>query len=264
MHAGSRILWVHSLYAGVESVARQMRSLDAIVPLTNAKGVFSSSLAEYTLACMLHFTKQLSRLEHNRRNKIWDKFVMGTLAGRTVGLLGYGDIAQKVASVCSPLGLRIVAFKRQVCPLSGQVIIPDKLWTSLDDLPSFLGESDFVVCSLPSTDATYHFCDARFFSSMKPSSVFISIGRGSCVNEKALARSLQLGHISGAALDVFETEPLPNTSDLWNCENCIISSHNADWTGNNLIDSTKTFLRNLDRFIHGLPLDNLVDRERGY
>ncbi len=248
----------------MDAVAKSMASLPPTIPLTNAKGVFSAILAEYCIASMLYFTKQLSRLERNRKNKVWDKFVMGTLAGKTIGFVGYGHIAQCIAKACVPFNMRVFAFRKRMLTYSSDIVSPVKVWTSGADISEFLEECDFVVSTLPATDASYHFCDSRFFSYMKPTSVFISLGRGSCVDEDALCTALNGGQIAGVALDVFEEEPLPESSPLWECENCLISSHNADWSGNNLHDSMKVFMSNLQKFVNRQPLDNLVDRELGY
>jgi phosphoglycerate dehydrogenase-like enzyme len=261
---GDRIVWVHSLYAGVDGVSKHMRGISPHVPLTNARGVFSHSLAEYCLAGMLYFTKQMKRLEKNREIKKWDKFVMGTLSGKTVGFLGYGSIGQATARHCIGFGMRVIVAKRSLELAPGTHPIPDELFSTESDISDFLNKSDFIVCSLPSTPSTSHFCNSNFFSRMRPNAVFISLGRGSAVDESAMVHALERKIISGAILDVFETEPLPESSRLWEMDNVLISCHNADWTGNNLIDSLKVFQQNFERFTTNQPLNNIVDRELGY
>jgi len=123
--------------------------------------------------------------------------------------------------------------------------------------------SDFVVCSLPGTPETKNFMDSACFESMKPDAVFISIGRGSVVDEDALSHALKTNSIRGAALDVFQEEPLPKSSELWNCENALLTAHNADYTQSYIIDSFRVFERNLRHYENGVTFPT-VDIARGY
>jgi phosphoglycerate dehydrogenase-like enzyme len=158
----------------------------------------------------------------------------------------------------------VIVAKRSLELAPGTHPIPDELFSTESDISDFLNKSDFIVCSLPSTPSTSHFCNSNFFSRMRPNAVFISLGRGSAVDESAMVHALERKIISGAILDVFETEPLPESSRLWEMDNVLISCHNADWTGNNLIDSLKVFQQNFERFTTNQPLNNIVDRELGY
>ena len=259
------MVWVHSLMAGVDKLIPLVKELSRSVPMTNAKGAFSSSLAEYILASILYFNKQIPRLEQNRKSVTWEKFTMQTVRGKTVGFLGYGNIAKTVVPLCRGLGIDVCAVKRVV---SGSDVeeLNAQVWSSgnPEGVRTFLSKCDYVVCSLPSTSETKHFCDAIFFGLMKKSSVFISVGRGDVVDESALAAALSMGTIHGAALDVFETEPLPSDSPLWGFANCLISSHNADWIETYFEDSVDIFFANLERFLGNKPLKNIVDRDSGY
>lgn len=251
--------------AGVDRVIRYTSHFNIFAPISNAKGVFSCSLAEYCLAAILYFNKQIPRLEQNRTQRIWDKFRMNSLAGKTVGFLGYGSIGKATARLCKSVGMTVLAAKRTLTPLdvdqySSRICTTD----DEDGMTSFLQSCDYVVCSLPATKTTFHFCSTNFFSAMKASAIFISVGRGETVDEDALASALSCGTIAGAALDVFEEEPLSESSRLWTFSNCLISSHNADWIDSYLDDSLELFERNLRRFLVSEPLENLVSRENGY
>ena len=205
--------WVHSFPAGVDGLSGFLSS-EALqsrkVPISNGKGAFSSSLAEYVIAAIMHFTKQIPRCIKNQEAKRWDPFVMEVVAGKTVGFVGYGHIAQQTAVLCKALGMRIIACRRS----SGgeDVVVPSTTYAPADRLKLF-AEADYVVCSLPGTAATQDFCGAAEFGAMKSSGVFVSLGRGAAVDEDALVDVLQKGQIRGAALDVFKEEPLPPTSE---------------------------------------------------
>ena len=251
--------------AGVDKLLAYKNLIPRGIPITNARGAFSDSLAEYCVAAILYFNKQIGRLAENKAQKRWEKFRMDIVRGKTVGFLGYGSIAQSTARLVHQFGMRVIACKRTVAHDENKNLASQIYSSSIEsDVDEFLKQSDYIVCSLPSTALTRHFCDTKFFAKMKPTCVFISVGRGEVVDETALAEALQRGIIRGAALDVFETEPLPSDSPLWDFDNCLISSHNADWTETYLEDSVEVFLRNLKSFIDGGDLENVVDRDAGY
>jgi len=221
--------WIHCLSAGVDSLLPVLKSLGPeamAVQVTNTKGAFSRSLAEYAVAVMMHFNKQITRLQANRVSRTWEKFVMNEVHGMTCGFIGFSDIGQHTARLCRALGMRVLAWRNRKGP-----------GNELADLVSYASDprakveifekSDFVICSLPGGESTYHACGAGDFAVMKPTAVFISLGRGSCVDEAALVEVLKNKKILGAALDVFEKEPLSQESPLWDMENVLLSAHNV-------------------------------------
>jgi len=232
--------WVHGFYAGIDPIATFAREelVSAKVPLSNGRGAFSSSLAEWSICAAMHFIKQIPRCMANRRARKWDKFVMGELRGLTLGLLGSGDIATATARLGKAFGMRTVALRRNArkpdtsgCfdlilgPYDGPVLPAHK--------KALFEQCHVVVCTLPGTPETFHFVGAREFDAMLPGAVFVSLGRGVAVDELALDAALRAGKLGGAALDVFEVEPLPAQSPLWDPihgERLLISAHNADYT----------------------------------
>lgn len=262
------VRWVHSLAAGVDSLVPVLRGLPGVeaVVVTNARGAFSSSLAEYSLAAMLHFNKRVPHIQENKKRKVWEKFIMPELRGMSVGFVGFGDIGQTTARLCRAFGMRILALRRrkgeapQKCDADETFGIDD----SSERLELF-SRSDFVVCSLPGTPETRHFCGSLEFATMKETAVFISIGRGVCVDEAALCEALRSGRIAGAALDVFETEPLPESSPVWDAPNTLLTSHNADLTQTYLKDSWDVFSQKLSEFREAPDLlKSTVSLDRGY
>lgn len=268
-----KVKWVHSLAAGVETIVPQMLALPggAEIPLTNAKGAFSHSLAEYCIAAMLHFNKQVPKLQDNKSSKMWDKFIMNELSGMTVGFVGFGDIAQTTVPLCRAFGMKVLAL-RQSSNATGNKLA-DKVYYCGAGAPpegdqklDLFREADFVVCSLPGGSATAHFCNKEAFAAMKPSAVFISIGRGTCVDENALVEALTSGQIAGAALDVFEKEPLAEDSLVWTCPNLLLSPHNADLTTSYMKLTWDVFMSKLAAFADPgfAGFDVQVDKAKGY
>lgn len=266
-----KVKWVHSMAAGVDSVVPVLKGLPRgpETPLTNAKGAFSSSLAEYALGAMLHFNKQVPLLQQNRRSRVWEKFVMAELRGKTAGFIGFGDIAQATAQLCKAFGMRVMAL-RNTRNASGSELADIVCYAS--DAEDGAGklevfrESDFVVCTLPGGPHTKNACSRAEFSAMKGTGVFISMGRGTCVDEPALIEALQAKSIAGAALDVFAVEPLPADSPLWDCENLLLSPHNADLTADYMQLTWKVFLERLSEYSDPsfTGFASTVDKSKGY
>jgi phosphoglycerate dehydrogenase-like enzyme len=225
------VQWCHSLFAGVDALAPFIADRLAMrpdIPLTNGKGAFSSSLAEYVMSSMLYFSKKIQTCQHNRENMIWDKFVMPELKGKTVGFVGFGHIGQATAKLAQAFGMHVLALRRDTSKSGGQSQADEVLGP--DQKLDLFARSDFVVSVLPGTPETVDFCGAPEFAEMKESAIFISCGRGVVVDEEALASALESRSIAGAALDVFKAEPLSKTSRLWGCENLLLTAHNADYT----------------------------------
>jgi len=264
-----QVKWVHSMAAGVETVVPILNALPRgpETPFTNAKGAFSRSLAEYSLAAMLHFNKQIPRLQNNRSSQVWQKFTMAELHGQTVGFVGFGDIAQATAKLCRCFGMKILALRQSSNTkgndLADQVYVGSSDSTAKQEV---FRKSDYIVCTLPGGDATKYFCGKAAFAEMKSTAVFISMGRGTCVDEAALVEALKAGTIAGAALDVFEVEPLPQESPLWSVENLLLSPHNADLTADYMKLTWDVFTDKLKAFSNpdftGFP--DQVDKKKGY
>ena len=262
-----KVTWVHSFSAGVEVLLpfgeACVAPTNGRIVLTNGRGAFSSSLAEYSLAAMLYFNKQLKRVERNREAGIWDNFVMDTMEGKTVGLVGYGSIGKSCGRAAKgAFGCRVVALRRRSG--DGDEGGPADRVYGTEEKEAFFQACDFVVCSLPSTPATQKYIAAAEIGAMKPSAVLVSIGRGAAIDETALAEALAAGAIRGAALDVFTAEPLPKASPFWGLSNVLLTSHNADFTADYFELGWRVWGENFDRFSAGKPLSTPVDIGQGY
>ncbi|CEM24546.1 unnamed protein product [Vitrella brassicaformis CCMP3155] len=264
-----KVRWVHSWFAGLEPLhpfIKQFLLNRPDIPVTNAKGAFSRSLAEYSMAAALHFEKQVPRIMANTKSRHWDKFIMHELHGKSMGFVGFGDIGKATAKIAKhAFGMRILALRRSknkgADDLADEVFSPE----IEEEKMEVFRRSDYVVCSLPGTPDTFNFCGAKEFAAMKPTAVFISIGRGTVVDEDALIDVLKRGAIRGAALDVFHVEPLPESSGLWGLDNVLITAHNADWTPDYSECALHVMEGNLDRFLAGeKEMLTPIDKAAGY
>jgi phosphoglycerate dehydrogenase-like enzyme len=257
-----KLRWVHSRNAGLDSFLFPELVASA-VPLTNGSGVFSSSLGEFALAAMLYFAKDLRRMIRNQVAARWEPFDVLTIAGKTVGIAGYGDIGREVAWRARAMGMRVLALKRHLPP-PGSDLGPVETMYPGDRLREMIAECDYLVVAAPLTAETHHMIGEAEFAAMKPDAVIINVGRGPVIDEAAMVRALAAGKIKGAGLDVFEREPVPSGSALYAMENVLFSPHCADNTPDWLDNAMKFFLAQFDRFRRGEPLLNVVDKRLGY
>ncbi|HMF74138.1 MAG TPA: D-2-hydroxyacid dehydrogenase [Bryobacteraceae bacterium] len=255
--------WVHSLSAGVEKVLSP-EFVESPVPLTNARGVFKRSLAEFAVLGMLYSYKRVRRLVENQRAHRWDNFYVDFLHGKTLGVVGYGEIGRECAILAKALGMQIHAVRRNP-ELSANDPILDRIFPS-SELHEMLSGVDVLVAAAPLTPETKHMLSDKEFRAMKQSAIVINVGRGPVIDESALIRALQENRIGGAALDVFEEEPLSEKSPLWDMENVLISPHCTDRTQNpDWLDlSMQFFVENFQRYVKGEPLENVVNKKAGY
>jgi phosphoglycerate dehydrogenase-like enzyme len=256
--------WVQGSMAGAGEPARKAGLLETEVVVTTASGVYSVALAEFALAATLSHAKNLEGLRRNKEERSWREGPTDTLEGKTLCVVGMGSIGRAVAGRARPFGMRIVGVKRAVREDDVAWRHADELYAT-DSLHDALGEADYVVVTLPHTPQTERLLDAAAVAAMKPGAYFVNVGRGKVVEEAALIEALERGHLSGAALDVFEEEPLPRESPLWDLPNVIISPHSTDnvpgLTNRLLAD---LFCENLRRYLAGEPLINVLDKKLLY
>jgi phosphoglycerate dehydrogenase-like enzyme len=259
----SSVRWVHSLSTGVEGVLFPAL-VRSSVPLTNARGVFKRSLAEFAVLGMLFHFKKVRRLIENQRAHQWHEFNVALLEDRVMGVVGYGEIGRECAVLGSALGMKIRALRRNPERSAGDPIL-DRIFKP-EELHLMLSGIDVLVCAAPLTRETHHLIADREFEAVKPNAIVINVGRGPVIDEAALIRALVNRRIAGASLDVFEQEPLPHDSPLWGMENVLISPHSADHTVDpDWVQLTmRCFVENFHRYKSGQALQNLVDKRAGY
>ncbi len=254
--------WVQYIGLGMDRVAK-MGLLENNIIITNARGNTAIPMAEYVLCTILMFARKAPLCFLNKQERRWDRYTSSELKGKTLGIVGLGSIGQEVGRLAKAFGMRVVAIKRSVMRQELSVMGVDKVYPR-HDLLEMLAECDFVVVSVPLTSETSRMIGEQELKAMKPSSFLINIARGGLIHEAMLIRALKEGWIAGAGLDVFESEPLPPESKLWEMPNTIISPHNSGRTGMANARLTKLFCENLKRYLTGQPLLNVVDKEKEY
>jgi len=258
----TRLRWVHSGAAGVDRILFP-GLVASPVPLTNGRGVFAPSLGEFAAAAILFFAKKLRAMISAQQAGRWAaELEVEWVRGKTVGIVGYGAIGRAVAACLHPFGMRIVAQRRNVSGNPADPLISRMYGTS--ELEQMLPECDYVVVAAPLTDSTRGMIGARALALLRPEAVLINVGRGPVVDEAALIPVLEQRRIRGAALDVFGQEPLPEGHPFYKLDNVLLSPHAADHTPGWEEMAIEFFLENFERFQNGLPLENLVDKQRGY
>jgi phosphoglycerate dehydrogenase-like enzyme len=259
-----KLRWVQGSMAGAGEVTERAGLIDTDVVVTTASGIYSPPLGEFALLGMLVHAKQLDRLRRDQAERAWREGPTGTLEGKTLCVVGTGSIGSAVATRAKPFGVRVLGVKRTVRE-------DDEAWGYADDLyetarlHEALAEADYVVLTLPATAETVGLIDAEALAATKRGAYLVNIGRGKVVDEASLVEALKGGHLSGAALDVFEQEPLPESSPLWEMENVIISPHSTDLTAETINHKqVELFSENLRRYLAGEDMINVLNKRLLY
>lgn len=227
--------------------------------VTNAAGVAADMMAEYILGGFLHFTLDIPGFQTDKTAKHWQARTVEPLAGKTLLIIGLGHTGRALAARAKAFGMRVIGIRSRPQPTENVAFS-----ATPDALPDLLPQADAVAVAAPLTRATRGMIGAAEFGLMKTGVLFADVSRGGVVDQVALTLALQSGRIKGAALDVFETEPLPQDNPLWETPNVIISPHCSSVYAGWEDESFRLFLDNLGRYRAGEPLTNVVDPERGY
>ena len=257
--ASEKLRWVQVPSAGVD---RYMfpEFVDSQVILTSSSGVHRMPISEMIFAMMLTFAKRLHQFMRFQLEGKWKWLPPDELAGKTIGILGLGNIGMETAWKAKCFGMKVLALKKRKMRKPSYV---DELFGP-EDLDRLLRESDYVAATVPLTKETFHMIGEEELKLMKPSAYIINIGRGAVIDNRALVKALKEGWIAGAGLDVFEEEPLPKDSEFWGLENVVMTPHVAGATPHYDDRALRIFCENLSRYLEGKPLVNLVDKKAGY
>jgi phosphoglycerate dehydrogenase-like enzyme len=261
MRRAPRLKWVQMMSAGVDRLLGTDLWQSPLM-ITGVSGISAGPVAEFAIMFMLMFVKDAPRFFMMKRDRKWERYRPSSLNGKTVGIVGLGNIGREVARLSGAFGMNVVATRRSAGKETHARYV-DRL-LPLSQLHSLLAASNFVVISVPLTPDTRNLIGEREFRAMKPSACIINIARGGIIDEDALIRALDEKRIAGAGLDVTAAEPLPPDSRLWEFDNVIISPHVAGGAEEYMERATRLFCDNLDRYINGRRLKNIVDRKRGY
>ena len=257
--------WIQATSAGIGAIMTRYRYAERMPQcvFTTASGVHAIPLAEFCMMAMLAHSRNLSLMLRDQAARRWERFAATDLADRTLAIIGMGTIGRELARRAAHSGMNVLGIKRRIKGVAPSDLHLHALFGPAD-LAAVLPRLDYLVLAAPETSATRRLIGARELRLLPRGAFLINVGRGSLVDEAALVEALRTGHLSGAALDVFETEPLPADSPLWSMPGVIISPHSASTSDRENGRITGLFCENLDRFLHGTPLRNVYDPARGY
>lgn len=257
-----KLEYLHLYMAGSDKYAAHPKIKDKVI-LTNSTGCFGLAISEHMLGNVLFFYKRFNQYYQNQLQAKFESVGdVRSLHGAKVLVLGLGDIGDNFAKRMSLLGAEVTGIKRTVS------VKPDYLKNlyQMDKLDECLKEADIIAMSLPNTNETHHIINDERLAHCKDDALLINVGRGPAIDTQALIKHLKLRPLMSAALDVFEEEPLPKESELWQLHNVQITPHvsgasNLEYTREKLFNLA---LDNLKAYLNGLPLTNVVDFKTGY
>jgi len=232
------------------------------IHVTNLAGLYGPTIAEHALGLMLILSRNLHIAQRNQEKRTWDRSVMDTvrdLHGKTVAIVGLGNIGRHIARLTRAFGMRVLGCRRTPRPTPDV----DRVY-ACEQLAVTLADADYVVVAAPLTRATGGMLGRAQFAAMKAGAFYVNVSRGGVAQEAALLEALQSGHLAGAGLDAYVVEPLPGDHPLWSLPNVVVSPHYSGETVNNSALPARRFTRNLRRWLAGEPLEGQVRLELGY
>lgn len=260
-HNAPRLRWVQATSAGIGEFLRKTGLDNSNIIFTTASGVHSRPLAEFTMLGLLYFFRDVPYLNARKQQHHWERYTVRGLDGARVLVVGLGSLGRAIARDCASFGMEVWGTRRRAggdCPEGvTRLIEQQRIREALPDV-------DALVLACPLTEETRLLIDRPEIEALKPGAVVVNISRGQVINETALFEALKSGRIKGAALDVFEVEPLPKESPIWDLPNVLISPHSASTVAAENSRIVDLFLDNLSRFASGQPLRNEFERKRGY
>lgn len=264
--AASRLRWIHAPMAGMDYLLIPA-VVESDILVTNSSGVHAPAMAEHTIGIMLSFSRRFHDCLHAQWEGRWKRDEIyrtvpsfDELAGKTVGILGFGAIGREVARRARPFGMRIIGIRRDT---SKDTELADRLCRP-EELDHVLPELDFLVIAVPGMADTVGMIGRSELDRMKPTAVLINLARGSIVDQDALIDALNSGRLAGAGLDVFDPEPLEDGHLLFRTRNLLLTPHVSGISPMLWRRQIDLFIKNIRRFRDGRPLLNLIDKQRGY
>lgn len=255
-----KLKWIMVLSAGLDKMPFQAIKQKGIL-VTNARGIHATPMAEYTMAMILQVARKTKTLIRHEQEHKWDRTLeMVELAGKTLAVVGTGAIGSEIARLAKAFRMNTIGVNR-----SGKPVEHFDEVHPMTNLHTVLSKADFVMSVLPSTPDTKNAYSTEEFRAMKPTGVFMNIGRGDAVDEQALIEALEKNELDHAALDVFQTEPLPEDHPFWDMENVTVTPHMSGISPQYHYRSFEIFERNLHTYLTGQgDYINVIDPDRGY
>ena len=260
-----RLRWIQTTSTGVGPAVEKLGLRERDILVTTARGVHARPLAEFVFMALLAHWRGLRHLDAEQRLHRWERYCNQAVAGRTLAIVGAGDLARGTARVAQAFDMRVVAITRDPARARSHGALFDAI-LPVSELHAALAMADAVVVTVPHTPATERLIDAAAFAAMRPGAAFINIARGQVVDETALIEALRSGHVGFAALDVATVEPLPAGSPLWDLPNVLISPHSASTVTAENAAITDIFVHNLRCWIDGRidAMRNVLDKAQMY
>ena len=252
----ANLKWIQALGTGVDNVI-DLPSLRSDVIITNIQGIHGASMSEAAIMAMLALSRDFSRAVRNQDRHVWERWPSSLLEGKKLGILGVGVIAEALAPKCKALGMAVIGISSVQRTVAGF----DRMY-GRDEFISAVRDLDYLVALTPYSPATHHIVGGAIFSAMKPDSYFINLARGCVVDEEALIKALEDGKIAGAALDVFNHEPLPQDHPFWTMKNVIVTPHLGGFYDGYAERALPVVEENIRRFLAGdtMNMINVVRR----
>jgi len=258
--AAPQLKWIQAITAGVDDLPLE-EIVRRGIRLTNGRGIHTIHMAEYAIAAMINLARNFHLMFRNQMRRQWKRGVpQEEICGATVGIIGLGAIGREIACKAAFMGMRVVGVKRTPAPLAHV----DTVYGP-EDMRRVFRQSDYVINLLPATPDTAKMIDRRCFEAMKPTASFINMGRGTTVNEADLIDALRRRRIKALVSDVYETEPLPPESPLWDLENAILTPHICGVSPHYMDRAMEIIEHNLGVYLSGTgDMRNVVDTAAGY
>ena len=250
-----KLKWIQALGTGVDNIV-DLPSLGREVLVTNVRGIHGAPVSEATIAFMLSLARDLPMSVHAQDRGEWTRKPAQLLAGKTVGILGVGLIAEYLAPICKAFGMTVIGISGSPRPTPGF----DRM-VKRDDLVQVASEVDYLVALVPMSEETRHLIGEKIFKAMKPSAYLVNVARGGVVDEAALIQALESGEIAGAGLDVFSQEPLPSDSPLWKTKNLTIFPHLGGYSEGYEDRAMPTIAGNMEKYLAG-DLKSMINSVR--
>ena len=259
------VRWIQFTSSGVGAFVHNAK-YDERLPqtvFTTASGIHAQPLAEFALMVMLMFTNKLARIQDYQKMKKWERYTGTDLLGSVLTVVGVGRVGSKIAQFAQAVGMKVIGVDIEADNMNVGAMPVDELY-HVDDLMEVLPHTDYLVLMAPHTPDTEHMIGRDQIRALPQGAVIINIGRGSLMVEEELIAALQDGHLAGAGLDVFEVEPLPVDSPLWDMPNVLVSPHSGSTSDKENRMITNLFIDNLKRYLAGYPLRNVLNTKKMY
>ena len=252
--------WIQAITAGVDNLPLKEIN-DRRIILTNARGIHKIQMAEFAIAAMINFARNFHVMQRNQIKGLWDRSMpQAEIYGKVVGIIGLGSIGEEIARTASFFGMRVLGVRKNPQPMK----YAERVYV-IEEMDAVFQQSDYIINLLPLTEGTQKIIDKRYFGSMKKTACFINIGRGPTVNQADLVDALKNNQIGGLVADVYEEEPLPEDSPLWELENVILTPHIAGVSPNYMERAMDVITHNLKVYVNQSgEMMNVIDCNKRY